>query len=70
MPREATPNPGQQIGNSPGVVDMLVGDDQRLEGLQREFDGQLPCARPTTGRSFPALEQAAIDKQAAGRVYM
>ncbi len=52
------------------MVDMLVGDDQRLEGLQREFDGQLPCARPTTGRSFPALEQAAIDKQAAGRVYM
>ena len=61
---------GQQIGNSPGVVGMPVGDDRRLEGLQREFDGQLPCARPAIGRSFAALEQAAIDKQAAGRVYM
>lgn len=52
------------------MVDMHVGDDLRLNGLQRELDGQLPCARPAIGRSFAALEQAAIDKQAAGRVYM
>lgn len=60
----------QQIGNPPDVVDMHVGDDQRLDGLQREFDGQLPCARPAIGGGFAALEKAAVDQQAAGRVHM
>ncbi|EXF43998.1 hypothetical protein BAY1663_03563 [Pseudomonas sp. BAY1663] len=52
------------------MVDMHVGDGQRLDGSQREFDGRMASPGATIRRSLVALEQPAIDQQATGRIHV
>ena len=55
---------GQQIGNAPHMVGVHMGDDQRANALEREFD-KLVVGPRTEWRRIGALEQAAVDKDAA-----
>lgn len=61
---------GQQIGNAAHVVDMYVGGDQRLDGIDGELDVQPIGTSAAAGGGFRALEQAAVDQHAGALVHV
>lgn len=52
------------------MVDMHVGNDERLYGGQGELDIQPFCSGAPIARSLVTLKQAAIDQQAVGRIHV
>ncbi len=58
----------QQLRNTPDVVDMHMGDNQRAHRRDIEADGLRSRARLALGSGFSALAQAAIDQQTVLRI--
>jgi len=52
------------------MVDVYMGGDQRFYGVQWEFDGETIRAGLVRDRCVVALEQPAVNQQAAGGIHM
>lgn len=51
------------------MVDVYMGRNQCLDGIQRKTDGQTGCSVSPIGGGLRSLEQAAIDQQAVLRIH-
>lgn len=59
----------QQLGNTPGMVDMHMGGDHGLDRIQGKLNDQSIGSGLAFDRGFRALEQAAVDQQAVPGVH-